>query len=253
MYNLGTYVHRGSPVHRLDPRVKILAAVAFSIIILHVDAVGLLAAAGLILVITGLGRIPIKTLLSALKPGLPFFFLLFLMNIFFTPGKLLLDLGFIQISHQGLQLGLLQIWRFILLIIIAAILTMTTLPAEITMGLERLLRPIGIFRISSHDIAMMICLALRFIPVLLQEMNSIKEAQSARGANFSRGSMRSAMCLIEPLTVNIFKRCDDLVDAMEARGYQQGNRTYLRELVLSWTDYCLIGGMVVVVIAILIW
>lgn len=257
MYNLGIYVHRESPVHKLDPRVKIIAVLAFSIIILHIDTVGLLFVTGLALIISQLGRIPPNTLLGSLRPVLPLFFFLFLMYVFFTPGEPLFTLGVVQISHQGLQLGLLQIWRFVLLIIIAAILTMTTLPSEMTIGLERLLRPIRIFRISSHDIAMMVSLALRFIPTLLQEMNSIREAQLARGVNSRMrtvtGRMRAVIYLIEPLSISIFRRCDELVDAMEARGYQQGHRTYLQELVLSWADYCLIAGMVVLVIAILVW
>lgn len=259
MYNLGVYVHRPSPVHRLDPRVKIIAVIVSSIIILRVDAVGLLVATGVALAISGLARIPLRTLLAALRPVLPFFLFLFLMYVFFTPaaGKRLLDWGVIQIGYQGVAVGLLQIGRFILLVIIASILTMTTLPSEITMGLERLLRPLRIIRISSHDIAMMVSLALRFIPALLQEMDSIKDAQLARGANFKtgtiRGRMRAAMHLIEPLTLSIFRRCDGLVDAMEARGYQQGERTYLRELVFSRADYCVTGGMVIIVIVIMVW
>jgi biotin transport system permease protein/energy-coupling factor transport system permease protein len=217
----------------------------------------LLAVTGLALGISQLGRIPLKTLLGSLRAVLPLFFFLLMMYVFFTPGKPLLTIGVVQISYQGLQLGLSQIWRFVLLIIIAAILTMTTLPSDITIGLERLLRPIRIFRISSHDIAMMVSLALRFIPTLLQEMNSIREAQLARGVNSRlqtiRGRIRAIIFLIEPLSVSIFRRSDELVDAMEARGYQQGHRTYIQELVLSWADYCLIGGIIAVVIAILVW
>jgi biotin transport system permease protein/energy-coupling factor transport system permease protein len=223
---------------------------------MHVDTAGLLVVTGLALIISGLGRIPLKTLLGSLRPVLSLFFFLFLMYAFFTPGKPLLAIGVVQISHQGLQLGLLQIWRFVLLIIIAAILTMTTLPSEITIGLERLLRPIRIFRISSHDIAMMVSLALRFIPTLLEEVESIREAQLARGVNFKlrtiTGKMRTIVYLIESLSISIFRRCDELVDAMEARGYQQGHRTYLRELSLSRTDFCTLGGIITVAIAIII-
>lgn len=259
VYNLGVYVHRSSPVHRLDPRVKIIAVIVFSIIILQADVISLLAATGLALAISGLARIPVRTLLAALHPVLPFFFFLFLMYVFFTPaaGKRLLDWGVIQIGYQGVAVGLLQTGRFILLVIIASILTMTTSSSEITIGLERLLRPLKIIRISSHDIALMVALALRFIPTLLQEMNSIKEAQLARGANFKtgaiRGRMRAAMHLIEPLTLSIFRHCDELVDAMEARGYQQGERTYLRELVFSRADYCVTGIMIIIVITMLVW
>lgn len=257
MYKLGIYVHRESPVHRLDPRVKILAVIAFSIIILHIDALSLIVATGLALVISRLARIPVNMLRGALRPVVPFFLFLFLVYVFFTPGKPLLVIGMVKVSQPGLGLGCLQIGRFILLVIIASILTMTTLPTELTIGLERLLRPIRIARLSSHDIAMMVSLALRFIPTLLQEMTNIREAQLARGANFKapglRGRLRAVINLIQPLSVSIFLRCDELVDAMEARGYQPGQRTYLRELVLSRTDYCLIGGIVAAVIAVLVW
>jgi biotin transport system permease protein/energy-coupling factor transport system permease protein len=135
-----------------------------------------------------------------------------------------------------------------LLIIAASILTITTPQSELTIGLERLLRPIKFAGISSHDIAMMVSLALRFIPTLLQEMNTITDAQLARGANFNPhsigGRIKSIIHLGVPLSLNVFRRCDELVDAMESRGYHQGPRTYLRELVLTRTDFCLITAFI---------
>lgn len=135
-------------------------------------------------------------------------------------------------------------------------MTMTTTQSEITMGLERLLRPIRITGISSYDVALLLSLALRFMPTLLDEMNSISEAQLARGANFNprrmSGKTRAISYLAVPLALKVFHRCEELVDAMEARGYQQGHRTYLRELVLSHSDYCVIASTIVVLIAVVV-
>jgi biotin transport system permease protein/energy-coupling factor transport system permease protein len=135
-------------------------------------------------------------------------------------------------------------------------MTMTTAPNEITAGLEYLLRPLKFTGISSHNTAMMVSLALRFIPTLIDEMNSISAAQLARGANFNPrrpgGKIRTVSYLALPLTINIFRRCDELVDAMEARGYQQGHRTYLRELELTRMDYGLLTVIIAATIVILL-
>lgn len=259
MYNLGQYVPGESLVHSRDPRVKIIAVIALSIITLQVNAIGLFIAAGIVIAVAQLARISTGALLKTLRPVLPFFFGLFLLYIFFTPGRPLpwFPVGPVQISYEGLYLGILQVGKFLLLVLAASILTMTTPPAEITIGLERLLRPLRIIGISSHNVAMMVSLALRFIPTLAQEMNGIREAQLARGANFNpsslKGKIRAISYLAAPLSVNIFRRSDELADAMEARGYQSGHRTYLRELVLTSTDYCLISAFVAGVIAVFVW
>lgn len=244
------YAYQESPVHDRDPRVKLIAVIALSIMILKVNIFGLLVVSIIALVISLLARLSIRSVLKTVYPVLPFFILLFLMYIFFTPGRPIppFPIGVLQISYEGLNLGILQIWKFLLLVVAAAILTMTTTQSEITMGLERLLRPVRIVGISSHDIAMLISLALRFMPTLLDEMNSISQAQLSRGANFNprrlSGKIRSIGYLAIPLAVNVFRRCDELVDAMEARGYQPGHRTYLQELVLSRLDYWLIVGII---------
>jgi len=257
MYKLGQYVYVDSPVHRLDPRVKLIAVIALSLIIFQVNAVGLLVVSVMALAISLLARLATGSVLKTLQPVLPFFFFLFLVYIFLTPGRPLppFPIGPVQISYEGLNFGIIQVWKFLLLVVAASILTMTTMQSEITMGLERLLRPIRIIGISSHDIAMLVSLALRFMPTLLDEMNSVSQAQLARGANFNprrlRGKIRAIIYLAVPLAVNVFRRCDELVEAMEARGYQQGSRTYLRELVLSRSEYCLIAGIIAVLIVVL--
>lgn len=245
MYNLGQYVPRQSPVHSQDPRTKIIAVIALSIIVMQMNSIGLLVVTSIIIACSQLANIPAALLLKTLRPTLPFFFFLFLIYILFSPGIPLFSLGPIQISYQGLSLGIIQVGKFILLVLAASVLTMSTTSTEITMGLERLLRPIKIIGLSSYDIAMMVTLALRFVPTLIEEMNSINDAQLSRNRNFNpyriSGKIRAVTYLAIPLAVSIFRRCDELVDAMEARGYHQGPRTYLRELVLTRLDFCLIG------------
>ncbi|AET66844.1 ABC-type cobalt transport system, permease component CbiQ [Desulfosporosinus orientis DSM 765] len=258
MYKLGQYVYQESPVHSRDPRVKLIAVIALSIMIFKVNMVGLLVVSVAALVVSLLARLPLSAVLRTVHPVLPFFSFLFLMYIFFTPGRSIppFPIGPMQISYEGLNLGIIQVWKFLLLVVAASILTMTTTQSEITMGLERLLRPIRITGISSHDIAMLIALALRFMPTLMDEMNSVSQAQLARGANFNprrlRGKIRVISYLAVPLAVKVFSRCDELVDAMQARGYQQGQRTYLRELVLSPSDYGLIAAILVVLIVVIV-
>lgn len=259
MYNLGQYVPRESVVHNQDPRIKLIAVLAFSVIILQVNSIGLLISTSMVIACSQLACIPLRLLLRTLHPVLPFFFFLFLVYIFFTPGRSLplFPIGLVHITYEGIYLGLLQVGKFLLLILAASILTMTTPSSEITVGLEHLLRPIRIIGISSHNIAMMVSLALRFVPALIDEKDSISAAQLSRGANFNphriSGKIRAITYLVLPLSVNIFRRCEELADAMEARGYQQGHRTYLRELVLTRTDYCLIGAIILVVIMVLVW
>lgn len=258
MYNLGQYIPGKSAVHNRDPRTKIITVIAFSIIILQLNSISLLLAAVMLIAVSQLACLPAGLLLRTLRPVWPFFLCLFVLYIFFTPGSpwLCFPMGPIQITYQGLCLGILQVGKFLLLVMAASILTMTTTQSEITMGLERLLRPISIIGISSHDIAMMLSLALRFMPVLADEVNSISEAQQARCADFNpqglSGKVRMISYLARPLSINIFRRCDELVDAMEARGYQQGRRTYLHELSLDRLDYYIIAFIMVLLIIILL-
>lgn len=249
MYGLGQYYPQASLVHSLDPRVKILAVLMLSIIILQVGITGLAAATGLILLAAIAARLHMRTWFRTLRPVIPFFICLFILYIFFTPGRPLpgFPLGPIAMTFEGLFTGLVQTGKFALLILAAALLTMTTTQLDLTIGLERMLRPVKIVGLSSHEIALMISLALRFLPMLEEEMNTIKESQLARGADFNAGSIGQKMRFINylavPLVVSTFRRCDDLIDAMESRGYQPGSRTYLRELTFRPLDYGLLTAL----------
>lgn len=257
MNKLSQYITQDSILHRRDPRVKILAVLALSIIILQANGIGLLLATVLVLGCSQMARISPGLLLKSSRSVWPFFICLMLLYLFSTPGQPLpgFPIGPIQINKEGLTLGIVQIGKFLLLVLAASLLTITTTESEITVGLERLLRPLRVIGVSSHDIAMMIALALRFLPVLADEMNDIREAQLARGADFGgHKPVRKIEALVHmaaPFSINIFRRCDDLVDAMEARGYHAGPRTYLQNPVLNKIDYWVLGIIMIALIIII--
>ncbi len=243
MTDFGQYLERESPLHSCDPRVKLLAVLIFSIVILRLGVIGLMATAGIVLALSFIGKIGLITLLKATRPVWPFFLVLFFIYALFSPLNSipLFSWGPFKLGYEGLYIGVLQIGRFLLLILTASFLTITTPLSEITIAVEHLLRPLKRIGISSHNVALMVSLGLRFIPTLQLEMNNIREAQLARSANFQPGSLsgkiRSMICIAAPLTIGILKRSDELVEAMEARGYHPGERTYLRELAFSGRDY----------------
>lgn len=238
-----------TPLHRLDPRVKISALLLFSILLLQARLPGLAAAAASFIAIGLVGRISLSSLLRSLKPVLPFFICLFLLYLLTAPGtsQPLLFLGPVRIGREGLDLGLLQVGKFMLLVIAAALFTMSTSPMEITAGLERILRPLNAFGLSSHDLAMMVSLACRFIPEMVLEMNMVRQAQQARGAELDRGGIgrriRLVKWLASALAVNVFRRMDGLIEAMEARGYHPGTRTYLHRPVFGRSDYIVLAAL----------
>jgi energy-coupling factor transporter transmembrane protein EcfT len=180
--------------------------------------------------------------------------LIFLMHLFLTEGRPLLSLAPLplRITQEGLVQGAYVTWQFACLVIVAAILTMTTLPSDLVGGIERLLRPLQRVGIPSQDIAVMISMALRFIPMLLEEYERLRMAQMARGADFTTGSLalriRALVALTVPLLLSAFRRADELALAMEARGYQRGPRTTLRELKLTGVDYAAFAVMAVFVL-----
>lgn len=245
-YKLGQYTPGSSIVHKLDPRVKIAAVMMVSITVLRADVFIAIAITILIAGITFIARLSPAYLLRALKPLLPFFALIFLMHLFFTPGT---PSPLPLATHEGLYRGVLLTWRFVFLILSAAILTMTTMPSELTSGMERFLRPLKPLGVSSHDIAVMVSLVLRFVPTLLQELDEIKEAQMARGADFRTGTilarMRRVSSLVIPLVRNSILRAEELAIGMEGRGYHGGPRTYMRELRMTPSDYAILVVLVI--------
>lgn len=251
------YYPLDSLVHRLDPRVKIIAVLMVSILLLRASLTGLAVAAGFFLLISWASRTPLTAMLKSLRPVLPFFIGLFILYLFFTPGSPLpyLSFGPVQVTQQGLTVAITQVGKFLLLVAAASLFTMTTNPIEITTGLERLLRPLKVFGLSSHDLAMMISLAFRFIPEFVVELDSIRQAQQSRGADLNEdgitGKIRLMTGLASALALNMLRRSDQLIDAMEARGYRPGPRTYLNQLSFRRGDYGVLAALTVV--AVVVW
>jgi len=250
MYHIGQYIPRESIIHRLDPRVKIGSALVLSILVLKGEILTALTTSAFLVALIPISRLTLRHMARALRPMLFFFVLIFLLHLLFTDGTPIPPFPSwrVTVTYEGLFRGAITTWQFILLILSASILTMTTSPTELVNGIERLLRPLKVFRIPSHDIAIMISIALRFVPTLLEEIDRIKEAQMARGAEFKTGPfirrVKSAVSLLVPLVLCSLRRADELATAMEARGYRRGYRTYMRELSMVRADYVAMVVMV---------
>jgi len=247
MYHLGQYIPRNSLIHSLDPRVKIISTMVLSLVILGGELHTTSIVCGFILLVMSLSGITMIRMFQALRPVVFFLLLLFLLHSLFTDGTPIPPFPSwpVTLTYEGVYLGAITTWQFMLLLMAGSILMMTTSPSELVPGFERLLRPLKIFRIPSHDVALMISIALRFVPTLLEELEGIKEAQMARGACFSCGPLlqriKAHMLLLMPLIVNTIRRAEELVAAMESRGYHKGSRTPWAELNLSWADFIALG------------
>jgi energy-coupling factor transport system permease protein len=237
---LGQYLPVNSAIHRLDPRTKFIAVVAIMVLTLVVSNIWtyVLLLASLMGVIF-LAKLPIGFILRNLRSFMWLFVLTFGIHLLFTAGRALPYLGVGTV--EGFWRGLFFCLRVAILIISAALLTLTTSPLELTDGLEKILSPLGLFGLSSHALALMLVIALRFIPTFIEEANNIQKAQLARGASFNGNLVqraRSLVPLLVPLFLSAFRRADELAVAMEARNYRtDGPRTHFRELKFSAGDY----------------
>ena len=256
---IGQYYPADPVIHKLDPRTKLVGTIGFivSVFLFHTFAgyaVATIFLAGMIL----LSKVPVKFIFKGLKT----IFMLLLITIFFnmilTPGEVVWKLGFINVTKEGLVLAGTMAIRLVYLVIGSSIMTLTTTPNQLTDGLERLLRPLNKLHVPVHDIAMMMSIALRFIPILLEETDKIMKAQIARGADFENGNLiqkaKNMVPLLVPLFISAFRRANDLAMAMEARGYHGGEgRTKMKPLVYKKQDYaayiCLLvylAGMILI-------
>lgn len=240
---IGQYYPADSLLHRLDPRTKFLGTLVFivSVFVFHTFpgyAVATVFLLGMIL----LSRVPFKFIFKGLKA----IFILLLFTVFFniilTPGEVLWKWGILKITKEGLILAGRMAIRLIYLVIGSSIMTLTTTPNQLTDGMERLLRPLNKLHVPVHEIAMMMSIALRFIPILLEETDKIMKAQIARGADFESGNLiqkaKNMVPLLVPLFISAFRRANDLAMAMEARCYHGGDdRTQMKPLVYASRDY----------------
>jgi energy-coupling factor transport system permease protein len=240
---IGQYYPGKSFIHRLDPRTKILAIFLLSILIFFPKSwpgymlMSLLSAAAV-----ALSRVPVGLILRGLRPILILLAITVLFNAFFTPGEPLFSVGSWVVTREGIYLSIAMALRLILLMTVASLLTLTTSPIHLTDGMERLLRPFAPLGVPAHELALMMTIALRFIPTLVEEADRIMRAQSARGADFRSGNvlnrLKSLVPVLIPLFVAAFRRADDLATAMEARGYRGGHgRTKMKQLAFSPLDF----------------
>ncbi len=239
---IGQYFPGNTFIHNLDARVKIGLSLLFIIMLFFINSFPpYLLVLGFIVLIIKVSRIPIKFIVKGLKPLMFIIILTFVINLFFTPGEPLFSLGPIMVSKEGFHQALFMAIRLVFLVMGTSILTLTTSPIALTDGIENLLDPFKKIGLPSHELAMMMTIALRFIPTLLEETDKIMKAQMARGADFESGNImkraKALVPLLVPLFINAFRRADELAIAMEARCYRGGeNRTRLNELRLETKD-----------------
>lgn len=239
---LGQYYPTGSKIHQLDPRVKLLFTFVFMATIFTVNKFYPFALITLfVCFLAYVSKVPIQYLAKGIKPLRAILIITFLINAMLTPGEVLLSFWVLKITREGLIIGTFMIMRLVLLIIGTSLLTLTTAPIELTDGIEKLLNPLKVIKVPAHEIAMMMTIALRFIPTLLDETDKIMKAQMARGADFESKKLveraKSLIPLLVPLFISAFRRADELAMAMEARCYRGGvGRTKMNEIVLSGSD-----------------
>ena len=219
---IGQYYPADSLLHRLDPRVKFVGTIMFLVSLFVADSFwGYLLATAFLVTIIVMSKVPVKFMLKGLKP---LFFILLItvaFNLFLVPGKVLWQFWILKITKEGILQAVRIGIRLIYLVIGSSVMTLTTTPNQLTDGLERLMKPLNKIRIPVHEIAMMMSIALRFIPILMEETDKIMKAQIARGADFEKGSLiqkaKNLLPLLVPLFISAFRRADDLAMAMEAR------------------------------------
>ncbi|EGA88586.1 cobalt import ATP-binding/permease protein [Planococcus donghaensis MPA1U2] len=233
----GRFIPGNSLIHQMDPRAKISFVFVFiAIVFIANSAITYGILLGFTLLVVFLSKIRLYFLINGLKPVFILLIFTFLLHIFFTrEGDLLVDIGFIKIYEEGLRQGIFISVRFLVLVFITSILTLTTSPISITDGIEVLLGPFKRVKLPVHELALMMSISLRFIPTLMDETGKILKAQMARGSDIGSGPVKdrikAVVPLLIPLFVSAFKRAEDLATAMEVRGYRGGEgRTRYRQL-----------------------
>ena len=239
---LGQYYPADSIVHKLDPRVKLLGTVLYIVsLFIFKGTLGFVLATAFLVIAIGLSKIPVKMILKGIKAIWVLILITALCNLLFTPGEEALAIGALRISHEGIYNAVFFAIRIVYLVVGTSIMTLTTTPNRLTDGLEQGLKVLNKIHVPVHEIAMMMSIALRFIPLLGEETDRIKKAQMARGADFESGNIlkkaKALIPLLVPLFVSAFHRATDLALAMEARCYHGGEgRTKMKPLKYESRD-----------------
>lgn len=256
---IGRYFPGKSFVHKLDARTKILFTVIFLVVSFmgkNFYSLGLVGFLGIFSY--ALSRISPKVILKSLKPLLPIIILTTILQLYYVKdGDLLFEWKFIQITENGVIMAVFIAVRIIILLLVSSLLTYTTPPTDLTDGIEKLLSPLKVFKVDIHTFAMMMTIALRFIPTLVDEIDRIMSAQKARGADFESGNLvkriKALFPIFIPLFVSAFKRAFELADAMSCRCYTGGDgRTRLRQMKFTYRDIIVAVLIVLVCVAVIL-
>lgn len=252
----GRYIPGNSWIHRLDPRAKLLSTILFIFVIfLANNWQTYLLLFAFVLTAVLLSEIKFSFFINGIKPMIWLILFTVILQVFFTGGgEVYFQWGFLMLTSQGLLNGAFIFSRFVLIIFMSTLLTLTTMPLSLTDALEYLMRPLIALKVPVYEIALMLSIALRFVPTLMDETEKIMNAQRARGVDFGEGNvfqqMKSIVPLLIPLFVSSFNRAEELATAMEARGYSGGEgRTKFRKLDWSASDTLVMLSFVVITIA----
>lgn len=233
---LGQYYQADSVIHRMDPRTKIVGTIAFIVsLFLIKNIIGYAVATVFLAAVILISKVPFRYMVKGMKAVVFLLLITVVFNMFLTPGEVLVSFWKFRITKEGLRQAVFMALRLSFLIIGSSLMTLTTTPNNLTDGLEKLLKPLKILRVPVHEIAMIMSIALRFIPILLDETDKIMKAQLARGADFESGNLikkaKSMVPILVPLFISAFRRANDLAMAMEARCYRGGeHRTKMKPL-----------------------
>jgi len=255
---LGQYYQTESVIHKMDPRVKLGGTLLYIIsLFLFKNFVAYGIAALFLGIVIKLSKVPFKFMVKGMRAIILLLMITVVFNLFLTPGTPLVTLWKLTITEEGLRMAATMALRLTLLIIGSSVMTLTTTPNNLTDGLEKMMRPLRVFKVPVHEVAMMMSIALRFIPILLEETDKIMKAQIARGADFESGNIlkraKALVPLLVPLFISAFRRANDLAMAMEARCYRGGDgRTKMKPLCYKKRDYiayaCTVAYVVVSVV-----
>ena len=240
---IGQYYPANSCIHKLDSTTKLAATLVFMVSLFVVNKFWpYLLIAVLLVAVIKMSDIPIKYIMKGIKPLRWIILFTFVINIFFLPGEVIWKFGFLTLTKEGIRQAIFMSIRLIFLVVGTSLLTLTTSPIQLTDGIERILKPLKKIGMPVHELAMMMTIALRFIPTLLDETDKIMKAQMSRGADFESSNLinraKNLVPLLVPLFVSAFRRADELAMAMEARCYRGGqNRTKMKEATIRKSDY----------------
>ncbi|WP_040198188.1 energy-coupling factor transporter transmembrane component T family protein [Candidatus Soleaferrea massiliensis] len=239
---IGQYFPGNSLIHRMDPRMKIVLTFAYIIMLFVANSMfGLLVGILFLIVTYGISKVPPRMILKSMKPIVPIILFTAILNMFFVSGTPIVEFWIFKITREGISLAIFMLVRIVCLIAGTSLMTYTTSPIALTDGIERLLGPLKKIRFPVHELAMMMTIALRFIPTLIEETDKIMNAQKARGADLETGSLiqraKALIPILIPLFVSAFRRADELALAMECRCYKGGEgRTRMKILHMGLPD-----------------